>query len=171
MSKPALAILAAVLGCLPGAALAQNAPAAPLVEALKAADAGGGAPPRLSDPAAAPMIRAAFDRSRLEAEPMAGMEDFDRLCGTAVQAMMGYMLFDLDREGLVDQSTQAGAATVLRVMNDNGVRFRDEAVLGSAYAVRCNVEASKLLTTFIEPSRWKGGPRSADKAPLASAGD
>lgn len=150
MKSLVLGILASVLWV--SAALAQPAELtqanARLVAAIRAGQADGRGPPRLSDPAGAQLIRAAFDVSVIPAH-------FDEIssalafCDTAGEARNAYLFFGLPTGA--DGAFQ-GAMTpeVVRRLNANMVEYQDELTVALLFGARCTARMNRSFAGWFD---------------------
>lgn len=162
-----LAAIAALLVAA-GPAAAQDDPAAALAAEVKAADAAGREPPRLSDPEAGRRIRAAFDLAAVSGLDEGEIGRWFEVCGPRLEGLLSYMLFDLDQIGIADGTPPEAAATrTVELMQRNGVRFQDEVSLGLRTQLRCQGAMDSVMTRVLEtlpeadrtPARRDGAAR------------
>lgn len=155
---------AAVL--MAGAVQAQTTPAQviqanqTIVAAIEQAKSGGGQPPTLANAETAATVRTAYDVNALDGAEASGIEALMPVCAGPAQSMMSYMLFGLSPSDLQGNPTEA---VVLR-MNQNSVRYQDEAALAMRFALRCN---GVLLSKFNDLA---AGWSDADKTPARRTG-
>lgn len=166
MKLALFAVASAAVVVMAGAAQAQTTPAEviqaneALSAAIEQAKSGGGRPPVLAIAETAARIRTAYDVSALDNGDALTVEQLMPLCAAPVKSMMGYMLYGLSAADLQGNPSQA---VILR-MNENTLRYQDEASLAMRFSLRCN---GLLLGKF---DAVVAGWPEAEKTPTRRAG-
>lgn len=92
----------------------------------------GNKPPVLTDPEAAPHIRAAFDVRMLDGTASLTLDQASPLCIPSITALYGYILWGQD-ESALDHPTSAQTMAI----GFNMLAYQDEIALGINYSIAC----------------------------------
>ena len=158
-------VAASAIALMAGEAHAQTTPAQVieanqfLLTAIEQARSGGQLPV-LAVAGTAGAVRTAYDVSALDGGEALTIEQLMPLCAAPIRSLMGYMLVGLSPTDLQGNPTQA----VVLQMNQNTIRYQDEASLAMRFSLRCN---ALLLSHFSEVV---AGWSEDDKTPARRAG-
>ncbi len=123
-----------------------------LQERIAAAEAGGQKPPRLSDPAAAPVVKAAFDVQALSALQFDGVGRATSFCRSIGKSMLAYTMFGGTHLSATASDNEK-ARQLLELESTNFIEYQDEVTL----ALEANLVCAAKLAPLIE-AVWKTLP-------------